>query len=67
VFRFRGVGIPSLRNGSRGDQIIQVLVRTPTNLNRKQEKLLQEFASVEAGKLSSKLKNILKSGAKAAN
>lgn len=67
VFRFRGAGIPSLRNGSRGDQIIQVLVRTPTSLNRKQEKLLQEFASVEAGKLSSKLKNILKSGAKAAN
>ena len=67
VLRFRGEGIASLRNGARGDQIIQLLVRTPTNLNRKQEKLLQEVADLEAGKLSSKLKNILKSGAKAAN
>ena len=67
VFRFRGEGIPSLRNGSRGDQVIQVLVRTPTNLSRKQEKLLAEFASLEPGKLSSKLKNILKTSAKAAN
>jgi molecular chaperone DnaJ len=67
VFRLHGEGIPSLRNGSRGDQIIQVLVRTPTHLNRKQEKLLAEFASLESGKLSSKLKHILKGSAKAAN
>ncbi|MFO7685235.1 MAG: molecular chaperone DnaJ [Desulfobacterales bacterium] len=67
VFRFRGEGIPSLRNGNRGDQIIQVLVRTPTGLNRKQENLLKQFVELEAGKLGSKLKNILKGGAKAAN
>jgi len=34
VFRFHGAGIASLRNGDRGDQIIQVLVRTRSGLNR---------------------------------
>jgi molecular chaperone DnaJ len=58
--RLRGEGIPSLRNGSRGDQIVQFSIRTPTNLNKKQETLLKEFAKLEGGKLSSKIKNILK-------
>lgn len=62
VFRFRGEGIPSLRNGNRGDQIIQVVIKTPTHLNKKQEQLLREFARLESGKLSQKLKNILKNG-----
>jgi molecular chaperone DnaJ len=60
VFRFRGEGIPSLRNGHRGDQLIRVDIKTPTHLNRKQESLLEEFAKIETGKLSNKLKNILK-------
>lgn len=59
LFRFSGEGIPSLRNGTRGDQIIQVMIKTPTNLNKKQEELLKEFAKLESKKLSSKLKNIL--------
>lgn len=62
LFRFRGEGIPSLRNGRRGDQIIQALIKTPVNLNKKQEALLKEFSKIESGKLSNKLKNILKSG-----
>ncbi len=67
VFRFHGEGIPSLRNGRRGDQIMQIFVQTPTNLTKKQELLLKEFAKLESGKLSSKIKNILKGGpAKAA-
>lgn len=63
VFRFRGEGIASLRYGGRGDQIVQVLIKTPTHLNKKQEKLLKEFARLESGKLTTKLKNILKNGA----
>jgi molecular chaperone DnaJ len=62
LFRFSGEGIPSLRSGKRGDQIIQTVIKTPVNLNKKQESLLKEFAKVESGKLSNKLKNILKSG-----
>jgi len=62
IFRLRGEGIPSLRNGHRGDQIVQVNVKTPTNLNKKQTALLREFAALEEGKFTSKLKSILKSG-----
>ncbi len=60
IFRLRGEGIPSLRNGRRGDQIIQFVIKTPTNLNKKQEGLLREFAKLESSKLSSKLKNMFK-------
>ncbi len=62
TYRFRGEGIPSLRYGNRGDQIIQVVIKTPTHLNRKQEQLLKDFAKIESGKLSRKLKDILKNG-----
>lgn len=62
VLSFRGEGIPSLRTGRRGNQLIQVDIRTPTNLNKKQEALLKEFAKLESNKLSKKLKNILRGG-----
>jgi molecular chaperone DnaJ len=58
IFRFQGEGIPSLRGYGRGDQIIQVLVKTPTGLNKKQEKLLRDFASIESAKLSNKIKKV---------
>jgi len=58
VFRFKGEGIPSLRGYGRGDQIIQVIVKTPTHLTRKQENLLKEFARLESSKLSSKIKKM---------
>ncbi|MFO7962902.1 MAG: molecular chaperone DnaJ [Desulfobacterales bacterium] len=68
LLRFRGEGIPSLRTRQRGDQIIQIDIKTPTNLNKKQEALLKEFAKIEDGKISSKLKGILKGvNSKAAN
>jgi molecular chaperone DnaJ len=60
VLYFNGEGIPSLRTGRRGDQIIQVDIKTPTQLSKKQEVLLKEFAYLESAKLSKKLKNILK-------
>jgi molecular chaperone DnaJ len=60
LFRFTGEGIASLRDGQRGDQIMRVDIKTPTNLNKKQEKLLKEFARIESGKFSNKLKNIIK-------
>lgn len=63
VLYFKGEGIPSLRTGRRGDQIIQVDIKTPTHLSKRQETLLREFAELESGKLSKKLKNILKGGA----
>lgn len=60
IFYFRGQGIPSLRGRGRGDQIIQVAIKTPTHLTKKQEALLRDFAKLESKKLSTKIKNILK-------
>ena len=60
LFRFHGEGIPSLRSGKRGDEIIQVLIKTPTHLNKKQEALLKDFAKIEQNKIPNKLKKILK-------
>ena len=62
VLSFSGEGIPSLRTGKRGNQLIQVDIKTPTHLNKKQEALLKDFAKLESNKLSKKLKNILKGG-----
>ncbi len=60
VLYFRGEGIPSLRTRKRGDQIIQVMIKTPSNLSKKQEDLLREFAKLEKGKFSNKLKGMLR-------
>ncbi len=46
TFRLKGMGIPRLGDYGRGDQIIETLVVVPTNLNKKQEALLREFAGV---------------------
>ncbi|MDX9788666.1 MAG: molecular chaperone DnaJ [Desulfobacterales bacterium] len=62
MFRLRGLGIASLKTQARGDQIVQVDIKTPTNLNKKQVELLKEFAAQEENKFSKKLKTILKGG-----
>ena len=67
VFRFKGEGIPSLRSNRRGDQLIQVIIKTPVGLNKKQESLLKEFAKLESNKLTNKLKNLLKGDTAGAN
>ncbi len=44
LFRMRGKGIPSVRNGVRGDQFIKVIVEVPKNLTERQRSILEEFA-----------------------
>jgi molecular chaperone DnaJ len=44
VTRMRGKGFPRLREPGRGDLYVQTVVKVPTRLNRKQKKLLKEFA-----------------------
>lgn len=48
VFNLRGLGFKSLRGGRSGNQIVQVIVKTPEKLTKKQEELLREFAEIEA-------------------
>ncbi len=58
--RLKNEGVPSLRTGMRGDQIVFFHVKTPTGINKKQEKLLKEFNKLDENKISNKLKNIFK-------
>jgi molecular chaperone DnaJ len=46
TFRLKGRGMPHLRGGGQGDQLIRVQVEVPTGLTSEQRKLLEEFARV---------------------
>ncbi len=54
VFRIKGKGLPDLRTHRTGDQLVQIVVETPTRLNSKQEELLREFAKTENKNVSPK-------------
>lgn len=43
VFRLKGKGIPNLRGFGRGDQLVRVVVVTPTRLTKEQRELLRQF------------------------
>ena len=47
LFRLAGLGLPDLRSGRRGDELVQVAVEVPKKLNKQQERLLRDFASTE--------------------
>lgn len=42
-FKLSHKGVPHMRGNTRGDQIITVVVDTPTKLSKQQHKLLEEF------------------------
>ncbi len=46
TFRLKGRGMPHLRGGAHGDQLIRVQVEVPTSLSAEQKKILEEFARV---------------------
>ncbi len=46
TFRLREKGMPSLRGGRQGDQLVRVHVEVPQSLTAEQRKLLEEFARV---------------------
>lgn len=44
LFRLRGKGIPHLNGWGRGDQLVEIIVQTPTKMTPRQKKLLSELA-----------------------
>jgi molecular chaperone DnaJ len=66
VFRLAGKGVPEVGRSGRGDQHVVVRVVTPTRLNDRQRRALQEFAAASGeevgeasdGSLFEKIRNI---------
>ena len=56
VFHLEGAGIQHLKGYGRGDQIISVYLKTPTNLTKKQEELLRELAEISGENVLDKTK-----------
>jgi len=61
VFRLKEKGMPDLRGGGRGDELVRVQVDIPTRLSAEQRKLMEEFArlsgeDVEKENLGEKIK-----------
>lgn len=54
IFRIKGHGLPDVRTGRTGDQLVQVTIETPTKLNARQQELLREFAKTEDKTVSPK-------------
>ena len=42
MIRIKGLGMPKLRSGRRGDLYVQLVVRTPSKLNKQQRELLRQ-------------------------
>lgn len=60
VFSLRGMGLPHPSRGHKGDLLVEVLVKTPTSLSKRQEELLKEFATLEEDKPLKKVKDFFK-------
>ncbi len=43
----KGKGFPDLQGGKRGNQILQIVLKTPKHLSKRQEEILEEFAAEE--------------------
>ena len=45
LLRMRGKGFPMLRSSSKGDQIVRVIVDTPSSLSRQSKKIIESLKS----------------------
>lgn len=43
LFRLKGKGLPSLRGGGKGDQLVEIAVEIPAQLSQPQRRTLEEF------------------------
>ena len=54
VLKFNHEGFPNLRGFGKGDQVMEIQVKTPTKLSKRQEELLREFSEIEKSKRDKK-------------
>ena len=60
VFRLRGKGMSHLNGYGQGDQLVKVIVWTPTGLTDREKELFQELAGLDNGKVSENDRGFLK-------
>ncbi len=54
VHRIRGRGMPSVRGGTRGDELVTLHVVVPTKITRRERELLEEFARIGGDRIEEK-------------
>jgi len=47
VFKLKGDGLPDLRTGRPGDELVQIVIEVPKKLTERQKQLLKDFAATE--------------------
>jgi molecular chaperone DnaJ len=60
VLQLSGLGLPHPGSHSKGDLLVEVKVKIPSKISRKQEALLREFAKLEDGKPMKRVKGFFK-------
>ncbi|MFW6081435.1 MAG: molecular chaperone DnaJ [Desulfosalsimonas sp.] len=58
IIKLTNQGIPSLRTGLPGDELVEVVLKTPKHMSKRQEEILREFEKLESEKLTSRIKRI---------
>jgi molecular chaperone DnaJ len=49
LLSIKGAGMPHLNSRGKGDQIVQVIVKTPARLSKKQEEIFRELSALDEG------------------
>ncbi|MFW5838147.1 MAG: molecular chaperone DnaJ [Desulfovibrionaceae bacterium] len=58
IYKLKSLGLPRLGSSQRGDLLVEIHVKTPTHLNKRQEELLREFAKLEEEKPFKRVKSM---------
>jgi len=53
-YRLRGRGMPSVRGGTKGDQLVTVHVVVPTKLGKREREILEEYARAGGDQIEEK-------------
>lgn len=59
VFRLKDLGLPYLGSQQRGDLLVEVTVKIPSHITKKQEELLRQFQELEEQRPWNKVKNFI--------
>ena len=59
VFRLKEKGFPNIHGYGRGDQLVKIMIETPTKLTKEQKELLSKFALLAGESVQPNRKNFL--------